>query len=84
MRNEKPGMTNTGHLEILKQRIEAWNRWREENLVIKPNPSNSEFYRPCPLLADIAQYQVHQFQCCLVMGMPLSSLDPFSALDYTG
>ena len=30
-------MPNEEHLEILKQGVEVWNRWREENPEIKPN-----------------------------------------------
>ena len=30
-------MGNPEHLEILKQGVEVWNRWRDENDKIKPD-----------------------------------------------
>jgi len=32
-------MANENHLKILKQGVEAWNQWRKENPVIRPNLS---------------------------------------------
>ena len=30
-------MANREHLKILKQGVDAWNKWRKENLEIKPD-----------------------------------------------
>jgi len=35
-------MANPEHLEILKQGVEAWNEWREENNDVKPDLSEAE------------------------------------------
>ena len=37
-------MANTEHLEILKQGVEVWNRWREENPNVHPDLSSTAFY----------------------------------------
>ncbi len=34
-------MANPEHVELLKQRVTAWNQWREENLDVKPNLSRA-------------------------------------------
>jgi uncharacterized protein YjbI with pentapeptide repeats len=36
-------MANEEHLEILKQGVEEWNRWREENPTITPNLNEADF-----------------------------------------
>ena len=36
-------MANPEHVEILKQGVEAWNRWRENNPDIKPDLNGSFF-----------------------------------------
>lgn len=36
-------MANTKHLKILKQGVEAWNKWREENPKITPDLRNAKF-----------------------------------------
>ena len=30
-------MTNSEHLDILKQGVDVWNKWRKENPVLRPN-----------------------------------------------
>jgi hypothetical protein len=35
-------MANPEHLEILKQGVEIWNEWREQNPTIKPNLSGAD------------------------------------------
>lgn len=35
-------MANEEHLALLKQGIEAWNRWRDENPEIRPNLNNAD------------------------------------------
>ncbi|MBZ0292523.1 MAG: toll/interleukin-1 receptor domain-containing protein [Anaerolineae bacterium] len=35
-------MANPEHLEILKQGVEVWNKWRSENRTIKPDLSNTD------------------------------------------
>src|SRR5437588_507296 len=37
-------MANPEHLEILKQGVKVWNRWREENLGIKPDLSRIKLF----------------------------------------
>ena len=34
-------MANPEHLKILKQGVEVWNKWREENPQIKPDLVNA-------------------------------------------
>ena len=37
-------MANPEHVEILKQGVDVWNRWREENPeILKPDLSNANF-----------------------------------------
>jgi hypothetical protein len=38
-------MANPEHLKILKQGVEAWNRWRDQNRGIKPDLSKSDLRR---------------------------------------
>lgn len=38
-------MANPEHLEILKQGVEVWNRWREENPALKPELSRMEMHK---------------------------------------
>jgi hypothetical protein len=38
-------MADPKHLEILKQGVEAWNRWREENKIVTPNLKHADFNR---------------------------------------
>lgn len=35
-------MANPEHLEILKQGVDAWNKWREDNMSVLPDLSNAE------------------------------------------
>jgi len=35
-------MANQEHLDILKQGLEVWNQWREENADIRPDLSDAE------------------------------------------
>jgi hypothetical protein len=37
-------MANQQHVEIIKQGVEGWNRWRKEHLEIKPDLSNANLY----------------------------------------
>ena len=36
-------MASAEHLSILKNGVDAWNRWREENPEIRPDLSSAEF-----------------------------------------
>ena len=36
------GMANEEHLEILKQGVDVWNRWREENREVRPDLSAAD------------------------------------------
>ena len=38
-------MANKEHLKILKQGVEAWNKWREENPDVKPDLCNLAIYK---------------------------------------
>jgi len=42
-------MANEEHLKILKQRIEAWNEWREKNPQITPDLSGANL-----IMADLS------------------------------
>jgi hypothetical protein len=35
-------MANPDHLEILKQWVEVWNKWRKENLDVTPDLTGTE------------------------------------------
>ena len=35
-------MANPKHLDVLRQGVEAWNQWREENPEIRPDLSGTE------------------------------------------
>lgn len=37
-------MANEEHLEILKQGVDVWNRWREENPDIKPDLRKADLF----------------------------------------
>lgn len=37
-------MANPEHVEILKQGVEAWNRWREQNPFVEPDLSKATYY----------------------------------------
>src|SRR2546421_12862213 len=37
-------MANPEHLDILKQGVEAWNKWREEYPEVRPDLSNAIFF----------------------------------------
>ncbi len=43
-------MANQAHLDILKQGVEAWNRWREKHLDIHPDLIGVDFCK-----ADLSQ-----------------------------
>ncbi len=36
------GMANEEHLKILKQGVEAWNAWREDDLDVFPDPTGAD------------------------------------------
>ena len=38
-------MSNLEHVKILKQGVEVWNAWREENQDIRPDLSEEDFCR---------------------------------------
>jgi len=42
-------MANEEHLKILKQRVEAWNEWREKNPQITPDLSKANL-----IMADLS------------------------------
>ena len=35
-------MANQKHLNIIKQGVEVWNKWREENEKVQPNLSKAD------------------------------------------
>lgn len=37
-------MANQEHLDILKQGVEVWNRWRKEHPSVQPDLSESDFF----------------------------------------
>ena len=46
-------MANEEHLAILKQGVEAWNRWREENPTIRPDLSGANLSEANLIKADL-------------------------------
>ncbi|MDQ2884688.1 MAG: pentapeptide repeat-containing protein [Chloroflexota bacterium] len=38
-------MANPEHVELLKQGVEVWNKWRKENPDVQPDLSNAHFYK---------------------------------------
>ena len=46
-------MANQEQLDILKQGVEAWNRWRKEHSDIKPDFSNGMFFGEIDLFRDV-------------------------------
>lgn len=40
-------MANPEHLKIVKQGVEAWNRWREENPDVKPDLDGARLDEVC-------------------------------------
>ena len=37
-------MANPEHLEILKQGVEQWNKWREEHPDVRPDLHDADLY----------------------------------------
>jgi uncharacterized protein YjbI with pentapeptide repeats len=48
-------MANEEHLKILKQGVEAWNRWREENPTVWPDLSRMDLSRTPLSQADLSR-----------------------------
>ncbi len=46
-------MANRKHLKILKQGVDAWNKWRKENLEIKPDLTEAKLYEADLSEADL-------------------------------
>ncbi len=49
-KREREKLANPEHLKILKQGVEAWNKWRKENPDIRPDLSNTDLTK-----ADLSQ-----------------------------
>ena len=47
-------MANREHLKILKQGVDAWNKWRKENLEIKPDLTEAKLYEADLSEADLS------------------------------
>jgi hypothetical protein len=45
-------MADQKHLDILKQGVEAWNAWREQNPSTRPDLSEAHFYYNSANLTD--------------------------------
>src|SRR2546429_9894236 len=39
-------MANQEHLDLLKQGVDVWNKWREEHPEIKPDLTDTEYLGP--------------------------------------
>ncbi len=48
-------MANEEHLKLLRQGVEAWNRWREEILGVRPDLSGVDLRRANPYAASKSQ-----------------------------
>lgn len=48
-------MANSEHLEILKQGVEVWNKWRKNNPNIIPDLSGSHLNRTCLIEIDFSE-----------------------------
>ena len=42
-------MANDGHLKILHEEINVWNRWREENAHVMPDLNSADDFRNADL-----------------------------------
>ncbi len=47
-------MAKREHLKILKQGVDAWNKWRKENLEIKPDLTEAKLYEADLSEADLS------------------------------
>jgi len=48
-------MANREHLKILKQGVDAWNKWRKENLGINPDLTEAKLYEAKLYEADLSE-----------------------------
>lgn len=59
-------MANQEHLEILRQGVEVWNRWREEHLEILPDLRGADLRGAHLREADLrGALQLHMFEGAL-------------------
>src|SRR5437588_6552626 len=47
-------MANQEHLDILKQRVEIWNQWRQEQQDVIPDLSRTDLRRARLVIADLS------------------------------
>jgi hypothetical protein len=73
-------MANPEHVEILKQGVEVWNKWRKENPKIEPDLSNSDLKNYNLQRANLRWTILAETN---LMGMNLSFID-FNHSDLTG
>ena len=51
-------MANREHLKILKQGVDAWNKWRKENLEIKPDLNGANLSGAKLIRADLKETEL--------------------------
>jgi len=52
-------MADESHLSVLKQGIEVWNQWREQNPSVIPDLSGAELYRANLSEANLIEANLH-------------------------
>jgi len=75
-------MVSYEYLEILKQGVEVWNKWREDNPNIKPDLSHVNFCRVGLMYVGLNEADIMESAICegALMGVDFSEVDLTSAI----